>query len=56
MRDTMLVWLGRSALDVIEEEDEMEKRAPSQVNKKKAEENMEGENTEGCNNKAKNWS
>ena len=25
MRDTMLVWIGRSALDVIEEEDEMEK-------------------------------
>ena len=52
MRDTMLVWIGRSALDVIEEEDEMEKRAPNQENKKKeAEENMVGENTEDCNKK-----
>ena len=57
MRDTMLVWLGRSALDVIEEEDEMEKRAPNQENKKKeAEENMEGDNTdsEDCNKKGSN--
>ena len=55
MRDTMLVWLGRSALNVIEEEDEMEKRAPNQENKKKeAEENMERENTEDCNKKGSN--
>ena len=57
MRDTMLVWIGRSALNVIEEEDEMEKRAPNQENKKKeAEENMEGDNTdsEDCNKKGSN--
>ena len=51
----MLVWIGRSALNVIEEEDEMEKRAPNQENKKKeAEENMERENTEDCNKKGSN--